>query len=1139
LASDSIVEHSVTRSSPNAPLGTAQWMPSTEALEKFAFDDGLFALNDDGLWEGRSNGQIWVGETFDREPVPIGYRDDRHVLLVSGTRGGKGTGVIIPNLCLWPGSAIVIDPKGENATVTARRRGEGSDYAYGLGQTVRILDPFGEVQFDPSLKARYNPLDAVDPKSDFAVDDAGRIAAAIVVVENRNDPFWEQAARNLVKALILHVLTARNFEGRRNLVSVWRLLRQGDWLTVDRARKAGQEKIPSGFTLLWHGMKRNEAYNGLIAGEAEQMLDMHERTRSGILKVATTATEFIDGPPMQRLLEASDFDLAAIKTDPKGLTLYLTLPQRYMSTHFRWLRLMISLAVGEMEQIKARPATGHPTLFLLDEFAGLQRMETVENAAAQAAGFGVKFFFVLQNLPQLKEIYNDSWETFLGNSGLRLFFQIDDNFTRAYLAQQLGEREVVRQSRSGSRSDTTSSSTTDGRSSSNTTGSSFSTTDGKNAGESLTKTTGTSIGDSITYRGLLGFWPQSRNYQGGANRSRARSRSFGWSTSKSDSRSRSISDSTSFSRSASLSRSITEGWGEAIHKRLLLNPDEIGRFLARIDDPKHPAHPGVVLVLIPGEHPLPVHRVNYFASHWFDAFFDPHPDHPAPPTIAERIQLIAASKLKTLPPPARRRSSAGLYAAGACAGLIVTGLVAWLVWSPATHDDQVITRSNTAAAPPPPPSAPALAPQKNSAATLPIPSSEASVSEPGVESAPFPPSSASAVEPRKEAAITLAPPSALAAPSLPPPVDTISEVLKAGDHARKNQNYEEAVRWYRKAADRGSAQAQTELGHQYRKGEGVPKDPSEALRWYLKAADQGLAEAEAEVGELYMGGEGIAENDAEAIRWLRKGVDQGDAIAEANLGLLYLRGQGVPRDDAEAARWFRKAADQGSAVAQASLGELYANGQGVGQDYAQALTWFRKAAEQGDALGQTGLGVMYLKGQAVKRDYAEALAWFRKAADQGDPEAQSNIGTMYSVGQGVDRDYTAALNWFRKAADQGNADAQGNIGLLYFNGHGVDRDYRTAMFWLRKAADQDDPGAETAIGVMYANRLGVPRDYVEAFRWYRKAAAQGDPSGEYNLGVAYARGQGVERDMTQGRAWITKAAVAGLQPAKQWLAAQQ
>ena len=211
----------------SVPLGTARWMEPAEARSRFGFNDRLFSLNASGLWQGRSDGQIWLGEAIDAAAGALGYADDRHVCLVSGTRGGKGTGLIIPNLCLWSGSCLVIDPKGENATVTAQRRGAGSPYAHGLGQTVRILDPFDEVQLDASLKARFNPLDAIDTGSDYAVDDAGRVAAALVVVENRNDPYWEEAARDLIKCLILHVLSDDDFDGCRNLVSVWRLLNQG------------------------------------------------------------------------------------------------------------------------------------------------------------------------------------------------------------------------------------------------------------------------------------------------------------------------------------------------------------------------------------------------------------------------------------------------------------------------------------------------------------------------------------------------------------------------------------------------------------------------------------------------------------------------------------------------------------------------------------------------------------------------------------------------------------------------------------------------------------------------------------------------------------------------------------------------
>jgi type IV secretory pathway TraG/TraD family ATPase VirD4 len=103
------------------------------------------------------------------------------------------------------------------------------------------------------------------------------------------------------------------------------------------------------------------------------MIAMPDKQRGGVLEAARTNTEFLDSIPMQRLLETSDFDLGELKTNPAGLTIYLTLPRRFMETHYRWLRLMITLAVGEMERIKGRTATGHPTLFVLDEFAGLKR----------------------------------------------------------------------------------------------------------------------------------------------------------------------------------------------------------------------------------------------------------------------------------------------------------------------------------------------------------------------------------------------------------------------------------------------------------------------------------------------------------------------------------------------------------------------------------------------------------------------------------------------------------------------------------------------------------------------------------------------------------------------------------------------
>lgn len=590
------------------PLGTADWTSVDTAVEKFRIAGCV------------GDGHVWMGQAIDRAATPLGYTDDRHVCLVSGSRGGKGVGVIVPNLCMWPGSAVVVDPKGENATITAQRRGNGSDYAHGMHQKVRILDPFGEVQLPKELKARYNPLDAIDVKGDLAIDDAGRVAAALVVIENKNDPYWEEAARNLIKGLILHVLSAPYLRAHRDLVGVRRLLTQGDWITVDTLRRSGEEDIPSAFQLLWTRMRRNPALNGVVAGVGEQMIAMADKQRSGVLESARTSTQFLDSPPMQRILRKSDFDLSELKTSREGLTIYLTLPARYMETHFRWLRLMVTLATGEMERIKGRPATGYPTLFLLDEFAGLKRMETIEYAAAQAAGFGVKFLFVVQNLPQIAELYEKSWETFLGNSGLKLFFQIDDDFTRSYLARQLGELEVLRQSGSGSATQSSSDSRTEGRSSS------------YNSGRATSR------------RPLLGLRTSVQSSSG-------------------------YSDGTSSSRSRSSSTTSTEGWSEAVHKRSLLNPDEIGRMLARIDDQQRTGYPGLVLALIPGEHPLLARRVNYFESSVFEGCFDPHPNYAPPPTLAE---LAARPRPEQ---PTLRQFPTAAAKSGFSVGRVVAGLV--------------------------------------------------------------------------------------------------------------------------------------------------------------------------------------------------------------------------------------------------------------------------------------------------------------------------------------------------------------------------------------------------------------------------------------------------------------------------------
>jgi len=98
----------------------------------------------------------------------------------------------------------------------------------------------------------------------------------------------------------------------------------------------------------------------------------------------------------------------------------------------------------------------------------------------------------------------------------------------------------------------------------------------------------------------------------------------------------------------------------------------------------------------------------------------------------------------------------------------------------------------------------------------------------------------------------------------------------------------------------------------YGEGRGVPHDYAEAVKWYRKAGEQGSAYAQFNLGVMYGEGRGVPQDYAEAARWWRRAAEQGDDEAQYNLGLMYEEGRGVPQDYVQAHLWFNLAAASGS-----------------------------------------------------------------------------------------------------------------------------------------------------------------------------------------------------------------------------------
>lgn len=141
----------------------------------------------------------------------------------------------------------------------------------------------------------------------------------------------------------------------------------------------------------------------------------------------------------------------------------------------------------------------------------------------------------------------------------------------------------------------------------------------------------------------------------------------------------------------------------------------------------------------------------------------------------------------------------------------------------------------------------------------------------------------------------------------PPTAEELNELGKEYD---SEENYTEAIKYFRQAAEMGYPNAQFNLGMCYANGEGVEQDYAQALKWYGKAAEQGFPRAIRQIGAMYYLGAGVAQDYTEAAKWFKRAAELEDSDAQTMLGAMYLLGEGVAKDYHEALIWFAKAALQ-------------------------------------------------------------------------------------------------------------------------------------------------------------------------------------------------------------------------------------
>jgi localization factor PodJL len=186
----------------------------------------------------------------------------------------------------------------------------------------------------------------------------------------------------------------------------------------------------------------------------------------------------------------------------------------------------------------------------------------------------------------------------------------------------------------------------------------------------------------------------------------------------------------------------------------------------------------------------------------------------------------------------------------------------------------------------------------------------------------------------------------------------------------------------RAAALKGDPAAAYEIGVRFADGKGVAANFDEAAKWFDRAAQAGVVPAIFRLGTFYEKGLAVKKEVDIARRHYLQAAERGNAKAMHNLAVLDADGGGKGANYRSAVQWFRKAADCGVADSQYNLGILYARGIGVEQNLAESFKWFSLAAAQGD------VDAGHKRDDVAKRLDAQSLAAAKLAIQTFTPEPQ-------------------------------------------------------------------------------------------------------------------------------------------------------
>lgn len=386
--------------------GSAKWGTTAELNRKYA--DKVY-----------SNNKLLTNS------VRIGLDDKKHMrnlntLVVGGSGSGKTRFYCKPNVMQANTSMVVLDPKGEILRATGNLLKE-------RGYKVKVLD-----LIDMDNSDCYNPFLYLETDNDVQRLVTNLFKATTPKGAQTQDPFWDNAAQMLLHALIFLVKYEAP-EEEQNFAAVMELLRAGEVTEGD--------PDPSRLDDIFNDLAKRDPYHIALKYYRAYRVGADKTLKSIQISLATRLEKF-NLESMAKLTSTDELDLPSLGEEK--VALFAIIPDNDTSFNFL-VSILYTQLFQQLFLLADREYKGTlpvPVHFVMDEFANVSLPDDFDKILSVMRSRGVFVSIILQNLAQIKALFEKQWESIVGNCDEFVYLGGNEQATHKYVSELLGKETI-------------------------------------------------------------------------------------------------------------------------------------------------------------------------------------------------------------------------------------------------------------------------------------------------------------------------------------------------------------------------------------------------------------------------------------------------------------------------------------------------------------------------------------------------------------------------------------------------------------------------------------------------------------------------------------------------------------------------